>query len=91
MATLEIPGEPARTKPSTAKTPHDDLRLPGGRRLGDVHGNLAALLVGIPGVSYENGRLANAEAYAALLGKIHDDGGRTSVAAWLNAHKGAQQ
>lgn len=71
---------------TTAKTPHDDLKLPGGKRLGDER-RLASVLVdlGVPGASHSAGRLTNAVAYAAHLDSIGGAGARKAIAAWLDS------
>lgn len=72
-------------KPSYAKTQHDALPLPGGRKIGDVGGELAGLLVklGIPGASHEHGRAANVEAYAKHVEGIRKAGADKAMAEWL--------
>lgn len=82
------PGAGAPLSVSHAKTPQDNLLLPDGRKLGEVS-DLASVLVGlqISGASHENGRLKNAEAYAAHLQKLGDEGARARVASWLDQHK----
>lgn len=82
-------GDQARVKPSHAKTIHDALPLPDGRKVGDVR-EVTPIFValGIPGASHENGRLANAEAYAAHLHGIRNQAADTAVAEWLAANWG---
>lgn len=83
------PGVGAAQRASWAKTPHDALRLPDGRKVGDVH-RIEPILValGIPGTSHEWGRAQNVEAYAAHLGGIHARAGAAAVAQWLRSHHG---
>ena len=69
---------------------HDHLRLPDpdGRKVGDVKDITPALVaLGIPGATYEAGRAANIDAYAAHLARIHDEGGRLAVARYLASGK----
>ena len=80
----ENPGIPPRT-------PHDALPVPGDRFLGDVQSDeLTRMLIraGIAGVSWENGRAANADAYAKHLSQIKEDAGNRAVAEWLLANRG---
>lgn len=72
-------------KYSHAKTLHDGLPLPGGRKVGGVGGELVGLLVklGIPGVSHEHGRGANIEAYAKHVEGIRKAGADKALAEWL--------
>ncbi len=69
---------------SHAKTPHDNLLLPDGRKVGTVKDITPVLVkLGIPGASHDNGRLANIEAYAAELARVGEEGYRLAVARWL--------
>lgn len=80
-------------KSDADKTPHDNLRLPDGRKVRDVGSEIATLFVtlGIPGASHEKGRASNIEAYAAYLQRIYDDAGKLAVAAWLAEREGASR
>jgi hypothetical protein len=81
-------GAPAPLAPSLARTAHDNLSLPDGRKLGEVT-ELASALVGlqIPGASHENGRAANAQAYANYIAGIHTAAGNRAVAEWLQVNQ----
>lgn len=70
---------------SHAKTQHDALPLPDGRKVGEVGGELSGLLIklGVPGVSHEAGRAQNIEAYAAHLAGIRQTGADKAQAEWL--------
>lgn len=84
MSTANEGIAPVRT--SIHRTPHDALELPGGYRLGDVQdAELVRILIVacVPGVSSENGRATNAEAYAAHLKLIQDEGARSALAKWF--------
>jgi hypothetical protein len=79
-----MPDMPEPLKTSFAKTPHDNLLLPSGKRL-DQEPKLAAVLVGlgISGAGHSKGRVENAAAYAAHLDGIAKAGAEKAVAAWL--------
>jgi len=67
------------------------LTLPDGRVLDDVGGSeLARILIqeGVPGVSHENGRQKNVEAYAAYLDAIEKEAAAKAVAARLRRRHG---
>ena len=72
-----------------AKTQYDHLPLPGELgRLGAVRdGDLVRILAGyrVPGVSAENGRMTNAQAYAAHIERIKSEGATRAVNEWLAA------
>jgi hypothetical protein len=74
--------------PTFGKTIHDDLILPGGKRLGDER-KLASVLIdaGVPGVDHSQGREINAAAYAAHLDNIAQKAAKAAVAAWLDSSK----
>jgi len=58
------------------------LKLPDGRRVADVKGGeLARILIreGVPGVSHENGRMKNAQAYAEYLDEIAKEAAAKAV------------
>jgi hypothetical protein len=76
--------------PGESKTLHDDLILPGGKRLRDER-KLASVLeaAGVPGVSHSAGRDINAAAYAAHLNSIGKAGAEQAVAAWLRSKRPA--
>lgn len=72
----------------TALSEHDDLPLPGNRRIGKIESaELTRLLqtYGIPGVSANNPRDANLKAYAAHLAAVHKSAGDQALAEWLTA------
>lgn len=80
-----IPGPPpAPAKYGWPKTPHDDLPLPGGKRLGQVD-NLARVLteLKIPGASHSEGREFNARMYAEHLERIAKAAGDKAMADWV--------
>ena len=67
------------------------LKLPDGRELDAVGGGeLARVLIqeGVPGVSHENGRQKNVEAYAAYLEAIEKEAAAKAVAARLRQRHG---
>lgn len=73
---------------SIARTNFDYLELPGGRKVGEMgDGELCRTLqtLKIPGVSPENGRATNVNAYAAHIDRIQSEGARTAVNLWLAA------
>lgn len=74
----------APVKASIAKTEHDHLPLPGGKRFGEVR-DVAAVLekMKVPGVSAANGRARNAQLYAAHLQAIRDHAAERAVAEYL--------
>jgi hypothetical protein len=92
MAEIELPpGAPAPLKWSVAKTPHDNLSLPDGRKLGQVPGLAAALVaLQIPGASHSLGRADLAKLYAAHLEKMAEEAGRARVASWLAGPHGGR-
>lgn len=75
---------------SPPKIPFGNLRTPDGRRVDDVRpGELASLLIAarVPGVSHENGKFVNAEAYGAFIGSLRKTAGDKEEAAWLEQHR----
>jgi hypothetical protein len=74
--------------PTWAKSEHDDLPLPNGRRVGDVstpelNHFLEKLL---PAFDERTGRQAALERYAAAHARVFDNAGKEAVKQW---HKGA--
>lgn len=71
------------------KTPYDHLPLPGGTgKLGATRdGDLVRILTRhqVPGVSAENGRQTNAQAYAAHIERIKTEAATRAVNEWLAA------
>ena len=85
-----MPDMPEPLKNSWAKTPHDNLLLPSGKRLAE-ESKLAAVLVGlgISGAEHSKGRVENAAAYAAHLDAIGQQAAKDAVAAWLESKRPA--
>jgi hypothetical protein len=86
------PGAPAPLSPSRALTSHDKLPVFGGKLLADVpSAELTRWFIGagVAGVSHEQGRAQNAEAYANHIARIHTVAGDRAVAEWLQAKSGA--
>ena len=85
MANFGLLGAGAPLNESTSRTPHDELLLPNGKRVGDVGTELPAMLIAlkIPGASHSAGRAANIEAYAAHIHAIREAAADTAVASWL--------
>jgi hypothetical protein len=82
----EAGGSIAWAEPSHAKTSHDALPWPDGRKLGDVPpGEFTPLLVklGIPGTGHEHGRSANAEAYARHLERLRNEAAQAAENAFM--------
>jgi hypothetical protein len=82
----------APVKPSHVRTPHDQLPLPGGKRLRDLRpAELSAYLVklGIEGASHSQGHARNAEAYAAQLSKVRAEGAERAQTEWLAEQESA--
>lgn len=76
----------APLKASHAKTVHDGLAWPGGRKLGDVppaEFTSSLMAWGVPDASHSQGRSANAEAYSRHLQKLREQAADTAVSAWL--------
>jgi hypothetical protein len=68
----------------------NDLRIPDGRKIGDLeHGEVYAVLgsLGIDGFSHNLGRIDAIPKYADHLQSIHDEAGRAAVTAWLAANR----
>jgi hypothetical protein len=83
----QTPGCVAEGRPSHAKTRHDHLTLPDGRKVGDVDTpELVRRLeaAGIPGVAPDRGRDRNVESYADHLAGIGKAGAEQAVSAWLH-------
>jgi hypothetical protein len=81
----EYPGTPPRTSA-------DSLLLPGSPA-NRVFANVASDVVtrtliaaGVPGISANNGRGVNADAYVAYIAQISKTAGDAAVAAWLAGH-----
>jgi len=73
-------------KVSWAATAHDGMKLLDGRKIGAIPTTeLTTLLVAyaVPGVSAENGRAVNIEAYAAHIAKLRAAGGEEAVQRWI--------
>lgn len=74
---------------SISRTPYDHLPLPGSHgKIGAVRdGDLVRILAqhGVPGVSAENGRQTNAQAYAAHIERIRTEAATRAVNEWLAA------
>lgn len=73
---------------TTAKTPYDHLVLPDGRKIGQIEdGDLCRTLQGlaVPGVSPENGRATNVNAFAAHVERIRAEGATAAMNNWLSA------
>jgi hypothetical protein len=69
----------------------DALKLPDGRKVGDVRGGaLPRLLaaIGVPNVSPMNGRTENLQRYAEHLAAIEAEGARNAFAAWSEKVRG---
>jgi hypothetical protein len=82
----ELDGSFAPVLPSHAKTQYDALPWPGGGKLGDVPpAEFTSRLVawGIPGASHEQGREANAAAYARHLERLRAEAAQAAVNAFL--------
>lgn len=76
----------APVQASHAKTSHDALPWPGGRKLGAVPpGEFTSSLMAwkIPGASHEHGRAANAEAYARHLERLRTEGAQAAENAFM--------
>ncbi len=91
MANFALLGAGAPLEASTSRTPHDDLLLPNGKRVGDVGTELPAMLIAlkVPGASHSAGRAANVESYAKHIATIREAAADTAVASWL-ARKAAR-
>lgn len=78
----------ARAPATSAKTKHDHLPLPDGRKIGEVKSaelfRLFAAL-GVPGVAAENGREANVNCFAAHLERIRFEAATAAMNAFLTA------
>lgn len=72
------------TARSFSTTPHDDLRLPDGRKIGQVQDATSVLVaLGIPGTSHENGRGANIDAYVGERERVRLKGADAAEREWL--------
>jgi hypothetical protein len=70
----------------------DSLRLPDGRRVGDVpRGEIYSILggLGIDGFDHHNGLTTNIAAYARHLEKIAGAAGTAAIAAWMAEKRSA--
>jgi hypothetical protein len=64
----------------------DDLRVPDGRRIGDLsHGEVYTVLgsLGIDGFNHNLGRTDAIAAYSRLLEKIAHTAGEAAIAQWM--------
>jgi hypothetical protein len=83
----QSPGAPAPLTTSFALTAQDKLPVFGGQVLGQVPSAELTrwfLQVGVSGVSHEQGRAQNAEAYGRHIEKIAKVAGDKAVSEWLN-------
>lgn len=77
------------TESSHGKTTHDDLPMPGGYTFGELRDAVEILeAMGVPGVSHENGRQANGDAYAKYLEGIRAENGQTGIDQLMQQHAG---
>ena len=85
------PGAPSRSQgPRWPATPHDDLKLPDGRRVGDCPSHSLASefdRLKIEGFNHTLGRLSAIELYAATIAAVAKAGADAAVAEWLERNK----
>ncbi len=73
---------------SWPRTPHDDVQISGGRKVGDVPTvELFRIFTGlkVPGISSELGRGALVDLFAKHLERIGNEGRVAAVNSWLEA------
>jgi hypothetical protein len=78
------------TPTNYAATLHDDLQIPGGRKIAECNNSeLVSILTRakVPGVTNNQGRAQNLEAYAAYLNGMGEAAGRAAIKGWLGSYK----